>query len=211
MHKHTIDLLERLLLATEEGRVEWAEVPGKTAFSYLAGDFVILVDSNAERASFCLSDAKGRALEQAGVDDLAAVNLASGSSALSAISSIHAIAKRRAMGTDQAITSVLEHLQGLGGVSGQAPAPDATVEGPQPLDQEAEEGPVQIAIEAETRADESMAADEENTDDPPMTAEFTSAEEVEEISVSKETDENQPIKEKKKRKRSLLHPFGGKR
>ncbi len=113
MHKHTVDLLERLFDASEEGRIKWAEVPGKTAYSYLAGDFIVLIDATAEHTIFRLSDAKGKSLEQAGTDDLLAANLASGATALSAVLNIHAIAKRQTMGTDEAIASVLGHLQNL--------------------------------------------------------------------------------------------------
>ncbi len=198
MHKHTIDLLEKMLNASEAGRISWAEVPGKTAFSYLAGEFVVLVDDGAERTSFRLTDSKGRSLEQAGTDDLAAVNLGTGATGLSAVQSIHAIAKRQTMGTDQAIASVMEHLQGLG-----AEAPAAVVE-------DVPEVPVdEVAVVEEIAPEPEPDMLEENfqTEEGLQAAIEDVHEAYEEPPVVEE--QLPPVKEKK-RKRSLLNPFGGK-
>ncbi|MDQ7019144.1 MAG: hypothetical protein Q9M33_08260 [Robiginitomaculum sp.] len=118
MHKHTIDLLKRLLVATEEERLKWQEVPGKTAFSYLAGEYVVLVD--AKQASFRLTDSKGRSLEQADKEALSAADLGTGILAIDAIERICAIARRQALGTDEAIAAVMQHLENLGEVNDEA-------------------------------------------------------------------------------------------
>ena len=120
MHKQTLDLLERLLAATQENRIQWTEVTGKTAFSYMAGDYVLVIDANSARASFRLSDGHGRTLDEADESDLNSAQLASGGTALDAVRKMHAIAKRQATGTDTAIASVMEHLQSLESTKGGA-------------------------------------------------------------------------------------------
>ncbi len=118
MHKQTLILLERLLAASQGDRIKWTEVTGKTAFSYVAGDYVLVIDAADGRALFRLSDDRGRTLEEAGEDDLRAAQLAGGGTALDAVREMHAIAKRQTSGVDTAIATVLEHLQSLGGEAG---------------------------------------------------------------------------------------------
>lgn len=220
MHKHTIDLLERLLVASEEGRIQWTEVAGKTAYSYLAGDFVVLIDANAERTTFRLTDAQGRSLEQAGVDDLAAATLGTGISALSAVQSVHAIARRQAMGTDTAIASVLDHLQGLSENPAQDPQPAPAAPKPEAAQEEdatAEpESHSDDAIAAEAKAQDGVAA-QDNIEPDVDEAEISAPEiapvhdlPVETFAPASEPDDAHPTKHDKKRKRSLLNPFGGK-
>ncbi|PHS25833.1 MAG: hypothetical protein COA85_06570 [Robiginitomaculum sp.] len=215
MHKHTIDLLKRLLAATEEERLEWQEVPGKTAFSYLAGDFVVLVDADEEHASFRLTDSKGRTLEQAAN---ASLNVSLGTSgdhsALTAVKRIHAIAKRQAMGTDAAIASVLEHLQNLGEVDGEAEKETAEAPSELPSDEPSlmEELASGVEEESEGEPGHDDARDEQGV------AEFEGHGEIEQSEnpeasghVLSEPDLATEVKTEKKRKRSLFNPFGGKR
>ncbi len=126
MHKQTLNLLERLLAATQENRIQWTEVTGKTAFSYMAGEYVLVIDAGNDRASFRLSDEQGRTLDEANESDLQAAQLANGNTALDAVREMHAIAKRQNSGADSAIASVLEHLQSLGVVEERAKSADGS-------------------------------------------------------------------------------------
>ncbi len=223
MHKHTVDLLERLLAATQNDRIKWTEVPGKTAYSYLAGDFVVLIDTNTERTSFRLSDAKGRSLEQADTDDLNAASLKNGNTALSAVHSIHAIAKRQAMGTDEAIASVLGHLQHLD-LNDEAKATEEANHEPKDLGHEISsedeavadvispsDGGTEIAETPEAESQDTEATLAENAEDEPVEG-IAEDHPVEEspAPVVEEASPEPTIKIKKK-KRSLLNPFGGKK
>lgn len=114
MHHNTGNLLEQLLDATINGRIEWAEIAGTTAYDYRAGDFTVKIDAGDDHASFLLTDADGNALEAAQSDALAAIILNNGSTALSSVKDIHAIAVRTASGTETAIAAVIAHIQGLG-------------------------------------------------------------------------------------------------
>jgi hypothetical protein len=217
MHKHTIDLLERLLLATEESRIQWAEVPGKTAYSYMAGEFVVLVDVNAERTTFRLTDAKGRTLEQADTDALMAEKLGTGTLASAAVKNIHAMAKRQAMGTDTAIASVMEHLQGLDPAEDSvAPAAAQTAE---PVAEPAPDGE-DIAIEGEAESPAVIDTDldakdglEENfqTPDQPIEPPMDAPQIVEDLPDAPRVEAAEAPQKKQKRKRSLFNPFGRKK
>jgi hypothetical protein len=219
MHMHTIDLLERLLGASEDGRITWAEVPGKTAYSYLAGGYVVLIDSGSEGTAFRLSDTKGRALEEAGIDDLAAVNLGSGASALSAVQRMHEIAKRQTMGTDEAIAAVITHLQDLEGDEVQSDGPQGEAEGAETHPAEEVQSvaeDVESAHEGEA-APESEAIPEDEAvmmlqSEVPQEAlpETDIPMEAMEPAYSDETVASGP-KAKTRKKRSLLNPFGRKK
>jgi len=210
MHKHTIDLLKRLLAATEEERLKWQEVPGKTAFSYLAGDYVVLVDADEEQASFRLNDAKGRSLEQAGKEELAAADLGSGAFALSAVQRICVIARRQTLGTDEAIASVMEHLQNLDEGNGEAPKEEIQV----PAEPSHDEPPFMEEL--------APKAEEKNEPEPNQTSEPVEVDEETAMDAPHEEALELPVhidhepalelpKKEKKRKRSLFNPFGGKR
>ncbi len=128
MHEHTVNLLDQLLAATQNGRIEWKEEEGKGGYNYLAGDVTVEIDANADGASFCLTDTKGKTVESAKADELSAATLTAGGTALSAVKAIHAIAARQNSGADNAISSVLDHLQGLdAGDDEQDAAEEATV------------------------------------------------------------------------------------
>ncbi len=208
MHKHTIDLLKRLLAATEEERLKWQEVPGKTAFSYLAGDFVVLVDADEDQASFRLTDSNGRVLEQADKEALGAADIGSSILALDAIERICAIARRQALGTDEAITAVMQHLETLGKGNDEAetapvtPPVEATSDEPPFLEELAapkaeEEHPAEPEL-----ASDQLESKEQNTDD---------AQHSEPIMLDRQTVQSPPAKKQKKRKRSLLNFFGRKK
>jgi hypothetical protein len=213
MHKHTIDLLERLFAATEESRIQWAEVPGKTAYSYRAGEFVVLVDVNAERTTFRLTDAKGRTLEQADTEALLAEKLGTGMLARDAVKNIHAMAKRQAMGTDTAIASVMEHLQGLDATDDSAVPPVAQTSEPAT---EISPGHEDLAgeNEAESPAD-AVTQDvlEENfqTPDQPIEPPMEALQMVEDLPEASIVEVQEPPQKKQKRKRSLFNPFGRKK
>jgi len=210
MHKHTIDLLERLLAATEDDRIKWEEVPGKTAFSYLAGEFVVLVDAASEAGAFRLHDAKGRSLEQAGMEDLAAVNLGSGVTALSAMQRICDIAKRQTMGTDEAIASVLEHLQNLDGEGEEA----KKAENPAPFEL-ADEGETFMEELAPKVEEDHGSARRETSENIEIEEEITADEPHEgAMEAPVHPDHETPLKapqKKKNRKRSLFNFFGQKK
>jgi hypothetical protein len=215
MHKHTIDLLKRLLAATEEERLKWQEVPGKTAFSYLAGDFVVLVDADEEQASFRLNDAKGRSLEQAGKEELATADLGSGAFALSAVQRICVIARRQTLGTDEAIASVMEHLQNLGEGNDETPKEEAQKEEVEaPSEPSHDEPPFmeELAPEAEK---ESEPEPSQTSDHVEIKEEMTTDERHEEALEPPAPTNHEPTREvpkkKKKPKRSLFNLFGRKR
>jgi hypothetical protein len=221
MHTHTIDLLERLLGASEDGRITWAEVPGKTAYSYLAGEYVVLIDADCEGAAFRLSDTKGRALEEAGIDDLAAVNLGSGASALSVVQRMHEIAKRQTMGTDAAIASVITHLQDLEGDEVQNDGPQVEAEGAevppvgdtQPVSEDVERAHEDDAApesEAIPEDEAVMMLQSEATQDALPETDIP-MEEMEPEHGHEDVASASVKTEKKRKKRSLFNPFGRKK
>ena len=220
MHTHTIDLLERLLGASEDRRITWAEVPGKTAYSYLAGEYVVLIDADCEGTTFRLSDARGRALEEAGIDDLAAVNLSSGASALSAVQRMHEIAKRQTMGTDQAIAAMITHLQDLEGDKIQSGGTPTEAEGTKmPTSEEGQlgvkdaesayEGEAAPEPDSSVHEDESvmMLQSEAQQEDFP---EIEAPMEAMEFAHTDEAVASAP-KARTRKKRSLFNPFGRKK
>jgi len=189
MHEQTLALLERLLAATRENRIQWSEVTGKTAFSYRAGDYVLVIDANNARASFRLSDGHGRTLDEADESDLNSAPLAFGGTALDAVHEMHAVAKRQAIGTDTAIASVMEHLQSLESTKGGA----KNEAEPKDHDQAPGAAPQQAAAPEQAQAEQAHPG------------EGKGAGEAEGGEPSAETDTAH------KKRRSLFHPFGGKK
>ena len=199
MHKQTLILLERLLAASQDDRIKWTEVTGKTAFSYVAGDYVLVIDAGDGRALFRLSDDRGRTLEEAGEDDLRAAQLAGGGTALDAVREMHAIAKRQTSGVDTAIATVLEHLQTLGSEAGQdgdtADTQDAAAsESPAPSEPEEdterpEETGTALAKQTGTEPVHAASTASDGGDDAEAESEPESGKDVEKEAASGSNDE----------------------